>query len=104
MANAAISSPRADSSLPPLRTSRPPPSVSAARGFGCGHAGSRRIRATRSGCTLAHLGSGIEGLTNHEAALRYRSSGPNVIVDSERHGSWRQLLPILANPLSLLLL
>jgi len=53
---------------------------------------------------LMRLGSGIEGLTNHEAALRYRALGPNSIANSEHRGPWRQLLPILANPLSLLLL
>ena len=53
---------------------------------------------------LAHLESGNEGLTNHEAAQRYQAAGPNSIADTEHHGPWRRLLPILANPLSLLLL
>ena len=57
-----------------------------------------------SDALLTRLGSGAEGLTNHEAALRYRALGPNSIADSEHHGPWRQLLPILASPLSLLLL
>jgi Mg2+-importing ATPase len=53
---------------------------------------------------LARLESSTEGLTNHEAAQRYQSAGPNSIADSEHHGPWRQLRPILASPLSLLLL
>ena len=53
---------------------------------------------------LARLGSGTEGLTNHEAAQRYQTAGPNSIADSEHNGLWRRLLPILASPLSLLLL
>ena len=53
---------------------------------------------------LARLESTTEGLTNHEAARRYQTSGPNSIANTEHHGPWRQLLPILASPLSLLLL
>ena len=53
---------------------------------------------------LERLDSGSEGLTNHDAALRYRASGPNSITDHEHLDPWRRLLPILANPLSLLLL
>ena len=53
---------------------------------------------------LARLNTSAEGLTNHEAALRYREAGPNAIGDEHRHGVWPLLAPILANPLSLLLL
>jgi magnesium-transporting ATPase (P-type) len=53
---------------------------------------------------LARLESTAEGLTNHEAARRYQASGPNSIADTEHRGPWRQLLPLLASPLSLLLL
>lgn len=52
---------------------------------------------------LARLDASVEGLTNHEAALRYRAWGPNSVANERHHGAWRQLGVILANPLSLLL-
>lgn len=52
---------------------------------------------------LARLDASVEGLTNHEAALRYRAWGPNSVANERRHGAWRQIAPILVNPLSLLL-
>ena len=53
---------------------------------------------------LARLNTSAEGLTNHDAALRYRDVGPNSVADEHPPGAWRQLAHILANPLSLLLL
>jgi len=53
---------------------------------------------------LARLGTSPEGLTNHDAALRYAASGPNSVAEVNHHGLWQQLLPILVSPLSLLLL
>ncbi len=53
---------------------------------------------------LARLETSAEGLTNHEAALRYREAGPNSVADEHHHGVRQQLAQILANPLSLLLL
>ena len=47
---------------------------------------------------LVRLATSAEGLTNHEAALRYAAGGPNSIAESEHRGLWHALLPIARQP------
>jgi Mg2+-importing ATPase len=53
---------------------------------------------------LERLHTDERGLTNHEAALRYREAGPNSIAEGRPPPAWRQFLQYAASPLSLLLL
>jgi Mg2+-importing ATPase len=53
---------------------------------------------------LLRLGTSHDGLTNHDAALRYRDFGPNSVAEDRPLRPWQQLAHQAANPLSLLLL
>jgi len=52
---------------------------------------------------LVRLGTGADGLTLHEVALRYRELGPNAVAEDRAYDALRHLARVLANPLSLLL-
>jgi Mg2+-importing ATPase len=64
----------------------------------------RRAAAAPPAQLLSELGTGEEGLSNHEAAQRYAHWGPNSVGEEHRAGAWPALRRQIANPLSLLLL
>ena len=63
----------------------------------------QRLAGASSASVLSELGTSEEGLSNHEAAERYREVGPNSVGDEHHAGAWPAFRRQLANPLSLLL-
>jgi Mg2+-importing ATPase len=63
----------------------------------------QRLAGASTAQVLGELGTSEEGLSNHEAAERYREVGPNSVADDHHPAAWPALRRQLVNPLSLLL-